>query len=56
MARKKSKKMPQDDKHRRTNTKITARDITREEFHSLVKKAAQPVKETSESDSTSDET
>lgn len=52
---KKGNKMPQDNKRRRRNIKAV-KDITREQFHSLVKKAAQPVKETSESDSTSGET
>ena len=32
------------------------KDITKEQFHSLVKKAAQPVKDTSESGSASPET
>jgi hypothetical protein len=51
----KGKKMPKDNKQRRRNVRLN-KGITREEFHSLVKKAAQPVEKPSESDSTSGET
>jgi len=34
----------------------TTKDVTRAQFHSLVKKSAQPVKTTNESDSASDGT
>lgn len=41
----------------RADRKIEGKiSITRKQFHALVKKSAQPIKNVSESDSTSDET
>ena len=57
-----TKKVRKVDVKKARNLKISkgkagsTRNVTREQFHSLVKKSAQPVKTTNESDSASDGT